>query len=149
LGQYTLTALPDGDTTKQKVVKFNIVPGTVIAVKLWDNVSKTVLNSNFTGGNVCNRKTVAFEAVMPLADTSKMTLTSTNGFSSSSTESTAPFSISNNFGGVFFGNKLSNGAYTFTFTRMKSCRPKSRPLPSMRLPAIQAVDNRCFRHRNF
>jgi hypothetical protein len=113
LGQYTLTALPDGLVEKKKVITFNIVPGTVTAVKLWDATTKTIMNANFTGGEVCNNTFVNFEAVMSYAETSKMTLTSTNGYSRSITEYGLPFSIFNDSNGDFL-KKLSNGNYTLT-----------------------------------
>lgn len=52
VGQYLMTALPDGLLEKKKVTKFNVVGGSVTAVKLWDISAKTILNANFTGGNV-------------------------------------------------------------------------------------------------
>lgn len=72
------------------------------------------MNPNFTGGNVCNSKTVNFEVVMSCTQTSKITLTNTNGFSKTNTESIAPFSAMGDDSGFFRGQKLTNGAYTLT-----------------------------------
>ena len=116
IGQYELTALPDGFVDKKKVLKFNVVPGTVSAVKLWNTVAKTVLNSNFTGGNVCSNMAINFEVIYFYAQTSKITLTCPAlSYSKSNTETGAPFSIFNNDSNKnFYGKTLQKGLYTLT-----------------------------------
>ena len=83
LGSYELTVVPDDILDKKKVVKFNVVPGSVNAVRLWNASAKSILNANFTSGDtVCNSTSINIEAVMQDAASSKITLTSsTNGFS--------------------------------------------------------------------
>ena len=117
LGQYELTALPDGLIEKKKVIKFNVITGAVLAVKLWDTANKVVLNANFTGGNVCNNKFITFEAVLSnCADTVKLSLvSSTAGYTWHKSETATPFTLFSDFNGVYEGRKLTtNGAYTLT-----------------------------------
>lgn len=116
VGQYELTSLPDGLQEKKKTLKFNVVAGSVIVIKLWDMAAKTIINSNFvSGGKVCNNKSINFEIVMSsCAWTSKTKTTSTNGFSFTNTESYVPFSALGDVNGILNGKKLANGAYTMT-----------------------------------
>lgn len=51
---------------------------------------------------------------MSCALTSKTTVTSTNGFSYTSTESNVPFSALGDVDGILNGKKLANGQYTMT-----------------------------------
>jgi hypothetical protein len=115
LGRYNLTSLPDGLVEKAKVMTFNVVTGPVESLKLWDTVAKTIMNPNFTGGNICRRKEFAFEIVVnSCADSHRSTLTGP-GYSKSMKEERRPFSIFGEAKGVFNGVTLSTvGEYTLT-----------------------------------
>ena len=114
LGQYELTALPDGFLDKKVTLRFNVVDRSVAAVKLWDTTTKNLLSSNFTGSNVCNTKFITFEAILSCANSIKMTLTSTSGYTKTTIEKSAPFSLFGDINGNFYGTKLQNGLYTLT-----------------------------------
>jgi len=116
VGTYTLTALPDGLSFKQKTITFNAVELSVTAVQLWDSVSKTVLNPNFTGGNICNNKKVGFVFVISCGQSVQAFLkSSTNGYSHNRTEIHAPYALFGDGGGNnIYGAFLSNGLYTLT-----------------------------------
>jgi hypothetical protein len=114
LGQYTITSIPDSIDEKVKVMTFNVVTGPVESIKLWDTAAKTILNSNFTGGNICRNKGFAFEIVVSsCADSLKSTLTGP-GYSKTRWEEVRPF-FGVTKGTVFNGIKLSTvGEYTLT-----------------------------------
>jgi hypothetical protein len=116
LGQYNLTALPDGLVEKAKHLTLNVVTGPVESIKLRDMVAKTIMNHNFTGGNICRSKQFAFEIVVnSCADSHRATLTGPGGYSRSITEEGRPFTIFGEGNGVFYGKRLSTvGLYTLT-----------------------------------
>ena len=114
VGQYEVTAIPDGFIDKTVSLKFNVVANSVSAVKLWDTTTQKLLKSNFTGTSVCNTKTINFEAIMPCATSAKITLTSTNGYSKTNIDKNTPFSLFDDNEGDFYGTKLQNGLYTLT-----------------------------------
>jgi hypothetical protein len=116
VGQYNLTALPDGIVEKAKHLTVNVVTGPVEIIKLRDTVAKTIMNHNFTGGNICRSKEFAFEIVVSSCAVShRSTLTGPGGYSRSITEGGRPFTIFGEGDGVFYGKRLSTvGLYTLT-----------------------------------
>jgi hypothetical protein len=116
LGRYELMALPDGLVEKAKNMTFNIVTGPVESIKLWDTAAKTIMNSSFTGGNICRNQEFNFEIVVsPCADSLKAVVTGPSGYLFNRTEYTRPFTAFGDLNGVIFGRKLSTvGEYTLT-----------------------------------
>ena len=114
VGRYNLTALPDGLQHKAMVLHFNVIPGTVDAVKLWDTIGNNTMNSNFTGGTICNNKMVNFEAVVPYSRRTNLTLARENGPSIETKPGTRPYTIFGYANGTFTGQTLVNDNYTLT-----------------------------------
>jgi hypothetical protein len=116
LGAYTIKSVPDGFQEKALTIPFNVVTGPVEAVRLWNTTTKTVIDTNFTGGTVCRNRSFNLEVVLGSCATKiRATLTGPSGYSRSTTDSSRPFSMFGDNNGIFNGRSLSTpGVYNLT-----------------------------------
>lgn len=119
LGQYTMTSVPDGFTDKAHVIHFNVVTGSVEAVRAWNTTTKTIMNSNFTGGTICRNRPFNLEVIVgSCAASVRIKLTGPPGYTTTTVNDVKrPFSIFGDTSGVFIGKSLSTiGAYRLTIS---------------------------------
>jgi hypothetical protein len=116
LGAYTIKSVPDRLPYKSLTIQFNVVTGSVDAVRLWNTTTNTIIDSKFKGGIICSNRNFNLEVVLGSCATSfRATLTGPSGYSRTTTDSGRPFSLFGDNSGVFSGRTLSTlGAYNFT-----------------------------------
>jgi hypothetical protein len=115
VGAYTIETVPDGFQNKALTIPFSVVSGEVEVVRLWNITTKTIIDSNFTGGFICRSKKFNLEVVVGGCATKFRATLTGPGYSKSTTSSNRPFSMFGGSTGNFKEGSLSTaGLYNFT-----------------------------------